>query len=412
LLLTVNKMTSLFRKTKRLSLILCLAVLSLLIVGCTGGPAYQGWSGFAGQDGALYFGSMDGRVFAIDTSARNEKLSFPSEGEWVLPVRAPAARGGMCGPLGCAPTAQPATVYGAPALAGDLVYVATYAGDSGKVMAINRLVPGYDEEGIPAWNEGEWFYPRRENSFIGAVVGGPIAVKDTLYVGSSDGKLYALDVVKGNEKWAPFDTGRKIWTSPAGDDGIVYVSNYDKKLFAVSSTDGSLIWEIELPSAVASSPVVSEDNIFFGAFDNHLYAVDSANGSQKWSFEAGNWFWSPPIVKDGVIYAGCLDQKVYALDANTGEKLWQPFTADGPIVSTPVLVDKLLVVASEVGTIYILNADSGKEERSSVSIGSSVRAPLYVDGNMVYVHASNRCVYAVDVQSGEKVWEFCYSDIK
>ncbi|MCJ7655855.1 MAG: PQQ-binding-like beta-propeller repeat protein, partial [Dehalococcoidia bacterium] len=165
-------MTDLFtiKLRKILSLILSVIALGLIAIGC-GGPAYQGWSGFVGHDGILYFGSMDGRVLAINTSARSQGLLFPSEGEWVLPVKAPAARGGMCGPLGCVPTAQPATVYGTPVVAGNLVYVATYAGDSGKVMAINRLAPGYDKEGIPSWNEGEWFYPRKENKSIGAVVG-------------------------------------------------------------------------------------------------------------------------------------------------------------------------------------------------------------------------------------------------
>jgi len=46
------------------------------------------------------------------------------------------------------------------------------------------------------------------------------------------------------------------------------------------------------------------------------------------------------------------------------------------------------------------------------SVKVPVRAPLYAEGNMVYVHASNRCVYAVDVQSGNTVWKFPYSDIK
>jgi outer membrane protein assembly factor BamB len=401
----VNELTNFF-KTKRLSLILCLIALSLLVPGCSG-PAWEGWSGFTAYDGILYFGTMDGRVLAINTSARSQGLPFPSEGEWVLPVKGPAAPGGMCGPLGCAPTAKPATVYGTPVVAGNLVYVATYVGDSGKVMAINRVAPGYDEEGIPAWNEGEWFYPRKEGKFIGAVVGSPIVVEDTLYVGSSDGKLYALDE-KGNERWAPFDTGGKIWTSPAVSDGVIYVSNYAKKLYAIK--DGKESWHQDYPVAIASSPVIFGDTIYFGAFDHYLYAVSSADGSERWKFEGGNWFWATPIVKDGVVYAGCLDNQVYALDVITGEKLWQ-FVADAPIVSGPVLSGNLLVAASESGTMYILEPDSGNLVRS-VSIGSQVMAPLYAEENMVYVHARNRCVYAIDVQSGDKVWEFCYSDIK
>ena len=413
----VNDVTGFFtiKIRKILSLILSVITLGLIAIGC-GGPAYQGWSGFAGDEGILYFGSMDGRVLAINTSARSQGLPFPSEGEWVLPVRAPAASGGMCGPLGCMPTAQPTTVYGTPVVAGNLVYVATYAGDNGKVMAINRLAPGYDEQGIPAWNEGEWFYPRSESKFIGSVVGGPIVFEDTLYVGSSDGKLYALDE-KGNERWTPFDTGGKIWTSPAIKDNVVYVSNYERRLFALSSVDGKPVWPspVELLTAVASSPVVYENTIFFGTFDHNLCALNSEDGSEKWRFKGGNWFWSIPVVKDGVVYAGCLDNKIYALSASTGEELWQ-FTADGPIVSTPVLVDNILVVASESGMVYILKADSGKPEHDPVPVDTSVivpvKAPLYAEGKMVYVHASNRCVYCVDVQSGEKVWDFCYSEIK
>jgi len=414
----VNDVTGFFliKIKKILSLILSvvtLVTLGLIAIGC-GGPAYQGWSGFAGDDGVLYFGSMDGRVLAINTSARSQGLPFPSEGEWILPVRAPAASGGMCGPLGCMPTAQPTTVYGTPVVAGNLVYVATYAGDNGKVMAINRLAPGYDEAGIPAWNEGEWFYPRSESEFIGSVVGGPIVLEDTLYVNTSDGKLYALDAVKGNERWE-FDTGGKIWTDPAMKDNVVYISNYAHKFFALSSVDGSLIWEIELPAAAASSLAVAGSDVFFGTFDNHLYAVDGTNGNVKWTFGGDNWFWATPLVKDGVVYAGCLDHNIYALDVSTSNELWR-FTADDRIVSTPVLVDDLLVLASESGTVYMLKADIGKPEHDPVSVDTSVmvpvRAPLYAEGNMVYVHASNRCVYCVDVQSGEKVWGFCYSEVE
>jgi outer membrane protein assembly factor BamB len=320
----------------------------------------------------------------------------------------------MCGPLGCAPSAQPATIYSTPVVAGNLVYVATYAGDSGKVMAINRLAPGYTG-GVPEGIEkGEWWYPADKDKFIGAVVGSLVVERDTLYASSSDGRVYALNAVNGKNKWE-FDTGGKVWTSPAVEDGVVYVSNYEGKLYALSSNDGSKLWEIELPAAVASSPVVAGNDVFFGTFDNQLYAVDGTNGNVKWKFGGGNWFWSTPVVKDGVVYAGCLDHKVYALDASTGDELWQ-FTADDQIVATPVLVDNLLVVASESGTVYMLKADSGKPEHDPVPVDASVkvpvRSPLYAEGNMVYVHASNRCVYCVDVQSGDKVWDFPYSDIK
>ena len=362
----VSEMTGFFKtKTNKLSLILAVIVLGLLVLGCTGGPAYQGWSGFAGQDGILYFGSMDGRVFAVSPSARSQNLPFPSEGEWVFTIPALTAPGGMCGPLGCAPSARPVTIYGTPAVAGNLVYVATYSSDGGRVFAIDPSARSQklpfpilykDSEGK---FKGEWSYPKDVKS-IGAIVGSAVVVKDTLYVGSSDDKLYALDVVNGNDRWAAFDTGGKIGASPAIKDNVVYVGNYERKLFAVSSVDGKKVWPepVPLSASIVSSPVVSGNALFFGTFDNKLYAVDSSNGNVKWTFGGDNWFWSTPVVKDGVVYAGCLDHKIYALKAETesktGEKLWD-FPTDAPIVSTPVLVGNLLVVASESGTCTCLS---------------------------------------------------------
>jgi len=399
--------------SKVLILLLPLAVLGIAAFSCVpassgggcAGPGAQGWSGLTGYNGILYFGSMDGKVLALDPSARSRGLSFPSEMEWSYTIKAPVPPGSICGPA-CAPAAPGVKIYGTLAAAEELVYVGTY---NGKVMAMNRSAPGYDEEGNPSWIEkGEWFYPRGETKFIGAIVGSPVVAGDAVYVGDSEGTIYALDAVSGNKRWE-FETGGRIWTSPAVSDGVVYVGNYDGSLYALSSRDGSQLWKFESPAAIASSPVVSGDNVFLGTFDRYLYAIGSADGEERWRFEGENWFWASSLVKDNVVYAGCLDHKIYALEVRTGKELWQ-FVTDSPIVSTPVLVDNLLVVVSQSGETYILEADSGALERT-VSIGYSVMAPLYAGGNMVYIHARDRYVYAIDVQNGEIAWRFS-SDIE
>jgi len=388
-----------------LSLILCIAALSLLVVGCSG-PTFQGWSGFAASDGVLCFGGIDGKVYAISPTARSQTLTFPAQDEWVFSIPSLGTPGAICGPA-CAPASPGTSIYATPVVLGDLIYVGVYAGDNGKMIAINRLAPGYTE-GVPLRSKGEWTYPSGVKS-IGAIVGSPVVVDETLYAGSSDGKLYALDALYGEKKWE-FDTGGKIWTSPVIEGGVIYVSNFDRKLFAVSGADGTLIWQTELSSSIASSPAVSGDNVFLGTFDNHLYAIDKANGKVKWNFEGGNWFWSTPVVKDSTVYAGCLDNKIYAIDAGTGRELWQ-FVAAGPIVSTPVLANNLIVVASQAGDIYVIDSGTGNLVQS-IHIGSPVMAPLLVEENMLYVHAGNLCVYGIDFQNGEKVWEFCYSSIE
>ncbi len=403
----VNAVAVFFKtRTKKLSLILSLIVLGLFALGCSSGPGYQEWSGVASQNGTLYFGTMDGRVFAINPSARSQGAAFPGEGEWVF-TKFPAVGtpGAICGPA-CAPAGPRLSVYTTPVVVGDLVCVGTYTGGGGKLVAINRLAPGYTDN-APLRSKGEWIYPSDVKS-IGAIVGSPVAVNNNLYVGSSDGKLYALDVVYGEKNWE-FDTKGKIWTSPDVGDGVVYISNYAKQLYAVK--DGKELWRKDYSSVIASSPVVSGGTIFFGTFDHYLYAVNSTDGAVRWKFGAGNWFWASPVIQNEVVFAGCLDHKVYALNVNTGEEVWQ-FTADDQIVATPVLADGLLVVASNSGTVYMLQTDSGKPKYDAVSVGGPVIAPLHSEGSMIYVHSSNRSVYCLDAQSGKKLWEFSYSNIK
>ena len=57
----------------------------------------------------------------------------------------------------------------------------------------------------------------------------------TVYVGSADTKLYAINSKSGEKKWE-FETGGAVTSSPAiGSDGTVYVGSVDKKLYAIKT---------------------------------------------------------------------------------------------------------------------------------------------------------------------------------
>jgi outer membrane protein assembly factor BamB len=54
----------------------------------------------------------------------------------------------------------------------------------------------------------------------------------SFYVGSSAGRLYALDRVGGHVVWS-FPTGDNVWTSPAVVDGVVYFGSHDGFIYAI-----------------------------------------------------------------------------------------------------------------------------------------------------------------------------------
>jgi outer membrane protein assembly factor BamB len=137
----------------------------------------------------------------------------------------------------------------------------------------------------------------------------------TIYIGSLDNKVYALDPADGSELWS-FTTGDRVSSSPAvGADGTVYVGSLDSNVYALEPADGSERWSFTTGDAVTSSPALGADGtIYVGSYDNKVYALDPADGSERWSFTTGDSVESSPALgADGTAYVGSHDNKVYAI---------------------------------------------------------------------------------------------------
>jgi len=359
-------------------LLIIVVVVGLTAFGCVRpGGEPKGWSGGVIADGNLFLGSMEGELVALD-AASGARLWVAS-----LEISKPAGGG-----FGCAAPSSIVAIYGTPAVDGDLVYIGSYVKEGtlsqGKIYAFRF---GRDEP--------KWVYPR-EGYLSGPVVGGPVVSQGKVYISCSDGKVYALDAAEGYGGWE-FQTGDKIWSTPAIDGETLYIGSFDKKLYALSTADGSKKWEFETEGAIVSTPLVYEDIIYFGSFDRHLYAVD-ADGSLKWKFLAESWFWAKPVAYNGVIYAGCLDGKVYALDAKTGDKVGE-FDLDSPISSAPVLVNSSIIIASEEGRVYSLDTASNQMNELASLEEEKVYAPLSASEGTVFIHTEKDVLYALDSET-------------
>lgn len=72
-----------------------------------------------------------------------------------------------------------------------------------------------------------------------AVFSSPVIGPDnTLYVGSRDNNLYAINGKSAGKLWQ-FETGGEVWGSPTiGFGGTVYIGSVDKKLYALNGKTG------------------------------------------------------------------------------------------------------------------------------------------------------------------------------
>jgi outer membrane protein assembly factor BamB len=392
-------------KQAKILLLIVIVLLSLTLVSCSawGRQPAVGWAGIAIHDGIIYVGTGDGRVVAINSST--ETL------EWDYPILITAQSGG----LSCGETSVATAIYSTPVVDEGIVYVGTY---SGQVLALNMLARSQNLT-FPQQRYGEWEWNCPiDNAKSNAIVADLLLSGNNIYVSSSNGRVYSLDKEFGDLNWESKvldDVHRKLWTSPAIQDNELYVSTYDGHIYALSVEDEGKVssnWSFEAETGFASSPKIYEDAIFIGSFDRYLYAINISTDVPMWKFPgeepAGNWFWASPVIDEGIAYAGCLDGTVYAIEAKTGEELWE-FATEGPIVTSPVLMDNLLIVINESGNIYVFDLDAelgnGAGPLKTVSIGADVRSSFCAQEGLVYIRGEDNWIYAVDIDAGGVIWD-------
>lgn len=253
----------------------------------------------------------------------------------------------------------------------------------------------------------------------GSVYSSPAIDGRTAFVGSSDGKLYAIDASSGRARWA-FRTGGAVDSSPAVANGTVYFLSRDGVAYAVDATTGRQKWRFETRGEkradewdyYLSDPTVHDKFVIFGSGDGNIYALDRASGREQWRFRTGGIVHAAPVVANGIVYVGSFDGLFYALDAKSGARRWQFDTLGaqyfplGEVQRGAAVADGVVYFGSRDYNLYALNAATGgvhwnmRDARGWISPQPLVRA------NTVFVGSSDpHTVFALDAGAGSIRWQ-------
>ncbi len=246
----------------------------------------------------------------------------------------------------------------------------------------------------------------------------------TVYLGSLNNNLYALNPQDGSVQWQ-FAAGNDIRTPPTiGADGTVYFGSYDKNIYAVSPpTDGS-------QSGVAkwshytnvflgdlnSVSIAADGSLYFGSRDKSLYALDPDTGEVKWSYPTGGVILDAPAISPGgTIYFGSADDYIYAIDppsdgGDTGKLVWSHYTDDSAhnFASPAIDADGTVYSGGNSNNLYVISAD-GHSKLSYPTGGSILASPAIGTDGTIYFGSSNDnyfYLYALDRDTREAKWTF------
>jgi outer membrane protein assembly factor BamB len=232
------------------------------------------------QDGTVYVGAWDRKVYALDAATGAIKWSTETDAQIVSSaswVDASIAGG------------SPAIVIGTN---GGSLYLLDAATGAVRWKAQSNEVLGSGRE---------YFYAT------------PTVAYGRVFIGNTDGWVYAFGATSGKLIWAK-QAGTYVYTGLVAADQVIYAGTYDGRVIAFDAATGDERWSIEAPGAVHGAMVLMDGLLYFSTCSgcgqngvrpakrgpDGIHAVDIATHEIVWSDPDGKY--SPLVADETRVY--------------------------------------------------------------------------------------------------------------
>ena len=186
-------------------------------------------------------------------------------------------------------------------------------------------------------------------------------LEQEVILGFSNGSLVAVDLETGEERWKRgVGEGRypDLVADPITSGTDLFTSGYFQPLVALDLPSHNIRWRVEVGAAhpVALSTDPSDNTILFHpGTDGVLRAISTLTGAQLWSWESGtSGALTTPLVTDAGLLLASSEGGIYLVDPEEGTEQWrwhEPWILRG-ISSMPAIDGRQLIFVSNSGYLY------------------------------------------------------------
>ena len=263
----------------------------------------------------------------------------------------------------------------------------------------------------------------------------PAVGYDKVYAASRHGIVAAFDEASGKQVWKrdfaiKENDGYLSFISNLWDSGLaakisggltvaydsVFFGTENGEVFALDAQTGETKWKTSVKGEVIAAPSVDENVLVVNTGSGHLFALDASTGKDLWNFESDVPALSlrgisPPVAINGGAIVGTATGKLVVNILASGQTAWEA-TVSAPsgaielerivdIDSAPLVVGGIIYAISFDGTLAAVELRSGriiwKREYKSFRRVS-------IDGNSLFVTDVNSNVYSIDRRNGVELW--------
>lgn len=162
----------------------------------------------------------------------------------------------------------------------------------------------------------------------GGYVDPPHVVNHIVYVLALSSGFYALNETTGATLWMFHPSG--FLNTPVFNNAVYMTvdsaTSNSTTLYALNPKTGATLWSFQ-PGVTLGTPVIAQNVVYIGTYASGIYALSATNGKLLWHSQSSTYSFSLGPVVNGIVYSGAEGPKysfgeLWAFSTRNGALLW------------------------------------------------------------------------------------------
>lgn len=238
---------------------------------------------------------------------------------------------------------------------------------------------------------------------------------DTIYIGTENAQVFALDTTNGDIKWMSKVSGEVI-AQPIYDSSLVVVYTSRGDLIALDSSNGDKVWNLsntqpKLTLRGSATPSISQGGVIFGRADGYVAAALLKNGQPLWQIPVSRPFGATeldrladvdmkPVIVGGTVYILGYNGNLVAIDLLKGELQWSKKYSG---FTDLTVSGRDIFITDYRGYVFAINRNDGEQRWVNKELAYRNVTGVTVANDYIVVGDAEGYLHWIDRDSGQFV---------